>query len=241
MNWIKLYVDGGWDMTVEQDGVWNRLLKLSGKYGGVCGYGNVGINHEMGFHDDQLAEMIQLSRAKWDEYKAFFVSEKMLKVKPKNIINIVNWHKYQSEYGRQRKYRNQRLHGVVTTEGAGKGTHRDREGEREGEKDLSAVADLRQIVEHFKTVKGFENMNGWDKVHFKRNCRSAKQLVDFLGSAASACQCVTEVGERMDKKSLEWTLETVVKHSDVWLKSVKPKSTLTQKEIEELWAKAYAL
>jgi len=108
-TWIKIYCDR-WlngsirDETPELRGIWVDLLVLagSGKYGDS---GEIKITDRLGYLDKQLADLLQISVQKWVTCKEKLIQTDRVCVKNRNIIAIINWSKYQSEYNRQRVYR----------------------------------------------------------------------------------------------------------------------------------------
>jgi len=147
-TWIKIYCDK-WlngtirDETPELRGIWIDLLVLagSGKYGDE---GEIKITDHVGFLDQQLADLLQISLQKWVACKKKLVQTDRVCIENRNIVAIKNWSKYQSEYHRQKPYRegatqiqdtidndpensNQRLQHQVTEDAVTKGTTRDRD------------------------------------------------------------------------------------------------------------------
>ena len=131
-TWIKIYCERWLNGTIREEtpelrGIWIDLLVLagSGKYGDS---GEIKITDQVGFLDQQLADLLQISRQKWATIKEKLNKTDRVIIKNGNIIAIKNWSKYQSEYERQRGYRhsqgttteslencNQKLQQEVTT------------------------------------------------------------------------------------------------------------------------------
>lgn len=108
-TWIKIYCDRWLNGTIREEtpevrGIWVDLLVLagSGKYGDS---GEIKITDQVGFLDEQLADLLQISRQKWATIKKKLIETDRVIVKNSNIIAIKNWTKYQSEYDRQKVYR----------------------------------------------------------------------------------------------------------------------------------------
>lgn len=73
------------------------------------------------------------------------------------------------------------------------------------------------LVLSYKTLKGVEyNDRSWDKVHWGRCKKAAKQLLEVCGDLRVADKCLMEVSDRMEAQSLSWTLETVLRHVHDW-------------------------
>lgn len=76
-----------------------------------------------------------------------------------------------------------------------------------------------------KVVKGWKMLNElpiegpesaeWDKVHFPRHAKSAKSLLGLFGYEG-AINCMEHVFWEMKNKKLSCTIETIVKHSDLY-------------------------
>ncbi len=78
---------------------------------------------------------------------------------------------------------------------------------------------IQKVVTAFKIVSGYQKEDpAWDKINFARCSKSAKSLLDFLGSWEGAVDCVQDVYEKFNAKGLTVTLETVVKHASDWKK-----------------------
>lgn len=73
------------------------------------------------------------------------------------------------------------------------------------------------LVILYKVSKGIEyDDRGWDKIHFGRCTKSAKELLGVCSSFDSAKKCIEELSEKYDSAGLTWTLETIVKNSHEW-------------------------
>lgn len=81
------------------------------------------------------------------------------------------------------------------------------------------LTDVQKVVYVYKMVSGFKKEDtSWDKFHFARCTRSAKSLIEFLGSWKDAADCIDDVYGKLTSKGLTVTLETIVKHSADWKK-----------------------
>ncbi len=140
-NWIKLYVDQTLrgscfcELLPDERFVWIGFLLLAGDNtieGKIC------ITNKMGYTNEQLSELLKCEPELIDRAIKKMVKFDKIKVKKSNVISIVNWSKYQSEYQRQKQYRvtkgsNSKLHTKVTTESTTKGNDIERDREREGD------------------------------------------------------------------------------------------------------------
>lgn len=80
---------------------------------------------------------------------------------------------------------------------------------------------LKMVVCGFKETKGIPlDDRQWDKTHFSRNTKGAKELLTVFGEtedgAYKAIECITGIGGHLDSIECSWTLETVVKHAYDW-------------------------
>lgn len=132
-TWIKIHCDRWFDGTIRQEtpalrGIWVDLLALagSGRYGDT---GEIKLAVGVGLTDLQLSKILNVDPATWQGAKARLVSTDRISVTTDNLITITNWCKYQSEYERQKKYR-QKLQPEVTHDGYG-----EKEKEKEKEKE----------------------------------------------------------------------------------------------------------
>jgi len=104
-NWIKLYVDQclrGTMMDEMKDPgerfLWFAFLLLAGD----SPYeGKIALTEDMGYSDEQLGSMLKCDPQLVKKAKKVMVKYDKIKVLKNNIIQIVNWEKYQSEYLRQ--------------------------------------------------------------------------------------------------------------------------------------------
>ena len=83
-----------------------------------------------------------------------------------------------------------------------------------------------RIICAWKEITGYPyDDRTWDKTHWARHAKSAKSLLEFFQQDyKAAIQCCQGVYEELKKKSLECTIETVVKRSAEWkIKNENPK------------------
>ena len=171
-TWIKIYCDKWLNGTIREEtpeirGIWVDLLVLagSGKYGDS---GEIKITDNVGFLDEQLADLLQISRQKWATIKKKLIETDRVIVKNNNIIAIKKWSKYQSEYRRQRQYHqlgnasetspekcNKILQPDVTTETVIKDTARERDKriEKENREDKEETKQKESSVQFLKSIE----------------------------------------------------------------------------------------
>lgn len=105
--WIKVFVTGWlhgsirWQLEPAERGVFIDLLVLAGE----CGReGEISDNDSRPFPLDFLANSLNITRELLDSTIDKCVKEGRLLVK-EDVIIVVNWKAYQSEYDRQKQYR----------------------------------------------------------------------------------------------------------------------------------------
>jgi len=164
-TWIKIYCDKWLNGTIRKEspelrGIWVDLLVLagSGKYGDS---GEIKITDHVGFLDEQLADLLKISRQKWATIKKKLMQTDRVIIKNRNIIAIKNWSKYQSEYERQRGYRqlddtiddnvensNQKLQPEVTPQSTAR--DRDKRLENRDRDTVSQYPSIEDAIEVYK-------------------------------------------------------------------------------------------
>ena len=148
-TWFKVYAHSWLKGSLRQEtpefrGIWIDLLSLAanGDYGEE---GVIKLAENVGFTDTQIAKIINITLKKWVATAKKLVLTDRIAIDDDNIITVLNWQFYQSEYGRQRSYRhrtenpadcNPKLQPEVTTEGyLQKEKEKEREREKEKEKE----------------------------------------------------------------------------------------------------------
>lgn len=119
-TWVKLYCDQ-WlsgslrKETPELRGIWADLLALagSGKYGDT---GKISLQNDVGLSDSQFEKLLNISKHQWRKTKNRLILTERIAVNNTNVVTIINWKKYQSEYERQKPYRNTKLQPTVTSD-----------------------------------------------------------------------------------------------------------------------------
>lgn len=185
--------------------IWFAFLLLAGD----SPYeGKIALTEDMGYSDEQLGSMLKCDPILIKRAKKKMVKFDKIKILNNNIIQIVNWSKYQSEYQRQKIYRGdkkedvyaesykRKLHRKVTT----KGYEQEREGEREGDKDIDR--DLREdeyILNLLSKVKDYPFNKKRDREFIKG------LIVDFPDLDAL---------EEIKKKCAWWLSKPLLKKSN---------------------------
>lgn len=130
-TWIKIYCDkwlGGTirEETPEVRGIWVDLITLagSGRFGDT---GHIKLSNNIGMTDEQIAGILQITQELWNKAKKRLAETNRISFNGDNIISIINWNKYQSEYERQKSYR-EKLQTEVTSNSYGE---KEKEKEKE--------------------------------------------------------------------------------------------------------------
>jgi len=142
--------------------VWFGILLLAGD---SAYEGKIALTENMGYSDEQLGSMLKCDPILIKRAKKIMVKYDKIKILDNNIIQIVNWKRYQSEYQRQKPYRSadgQRLLRRVTTKGD----------DIEGEGDIDR--DIEEEIEKPKNTymsSSFKNniISKWNELAQKHN------------------------------------------------------------------------
>lgn len=112
-NWIKIYVDQSLrgtmisELSAAERWAWIGILLMGGdsNIDGKIFLRKDADRNLIGFSDPTLAELLGLTIDQLISAKEKMVEFKKIAVDGRGVISILNWNKYQSEYGRQKKYR----------------------------------------------------------------------------------------------------------------------------------------
>jgi len=163
-NWIKLYVDQTLrgscfdELLPDERFVWFGFLLLAGDNaleGKIC------ITEKMGYTNEQLAGLLRCKKELIERSIKKMIKVDKVKLYKNNVIKVINWQKYQSEYQRQKPYRsNPELQDEVTDKVTTKSDTLEREGDIEGERDKKEKKNkeiIKEIINHLnlKAKKNF--------------------------------------------------------------------------------------
>jgi len=152
-NWIKLYVDQTLrgscfdELLPDERFVWFGFLLLAGD--NAC-EGKISITEEIGYTNKQISKLLKCKKPLIERSIGKMIKVNKIKILKNNVIKIVNWRKYQSEYQRQKPYRdsNEKLLDEVTT-GCYKESDRvERDREREGERDKEKKKNKKKYMDN---------------------------------------------------------------------------------------------
>lgn len=81
-----------------------------------------------------------------------------------------------------------------------------------------AETSLQKCICAWKEILGFEfDDRGWDSLNFKRTAKSVSKLLEFFNDdRGRVIDCMNAVSKMLQKKNLDYTIETVVKYAAEW-------------------------
>jgi hypothetical protein len=108
-TWVKIYCDKWLEGTLRQEtpefrGVWTDVLALAGS-GKFADTGIIALANGVGYTDLQIAAILRINPDIWVTCKQRLIETERISLNGANIIHILNWQKYQSEYQRQKPFR----------------------------------------------------------------------------------------------------------------------------------------
>ena len=108
-TWIKIYSDKWLRGTIKSESLQTRgafisLLAMASD-SPYENKGEIFITFDTGYTDEQFAKILNASVSQWKEIKQRLIDTQRISVDSNNIVHIINWTKYQSEYERQKQYR----------------------------------------------------------------------------------------------------------------------------------------
>ena len=88
------------------------------------------------------------------------------------------------------------------------------------EKQPKKLTAIQKVVLAYKLAKGYQAKDKeWDNQFFKMWVRSAQSILKYLNNEEDkAIDCICEISEELEKKNLEWNLNTIVKRLPDWQK-----------------------
>ena len=107
-RWVKLYVTGWlhgsirWQFTSEERGVWADLIALAGE---IQQNGKICDNDGRSLPRSFIANQLNIKQTLLDQVIAKCLHEGRLAIDDNEVLSLTNYDTYQSEYERQKKYR----------------------------------------------------------------------------------------------------------------------------------------
>ena len=119
-RWVKFYCEQWLSGTIRDEppeirAVFVDLLALAGggQYGDV---GEIKLANGIGYTDQQISEILRIRLALWRRAKSQLITSNRIETTSKGAITIVNWSKYQSDYQRQKPYRQKQAGDALSPE-----------------------------------------------------------------------------------------------------------------------------
>ncbi len=169
-TWIKIFPDKWLRGTLREEnpsvrGIWADVLALAGD----SAYGDTGLIQladHMGFTDEQIMAILHIEKEEWLEAKKRLIRTDRIKILKNNVIKVVNWKNYQSEYERQKRYRSytRKLQPKVTHE-SNKEKREERREKRDSNKDIKQSEallaafpdDIKPLIKDYIELSKLEN------------------------------------------------------------------------------------
>ena len=168
-TWIKIFSEKWLRGSIREEppeirGIWVDLLALAGD----SAYGDEGVIRlapDCGLTDEQICIILNIPLDLWIKAKDRFIETERISVTEKNEIIILSWAKYQSEYQRQKRYRekeknddvtesyNQKLQQKVTNESYNSKLQEKLQGEGEGEGEREEERDIYNNIYRHTYIK----------------------------------------------------------------------------------------
>jgi hypothetical protein len=140
-TWLKLWTESWLRGTLREEtaavrGIFADVLALAGDsaYGD---YGIIKLAKSAGLTDMQIAEILNIEPKEWLHAKKRLEETNRISIDRNNCISIINWKKYQSEYQRQKQYRQNIPKYRPKEERVTHGSYTEKEIEKETEEDKS--------------------------------------------------------------------------------------------------------
>ena len=76
---------------------------------------------------------------------------------------------------------------------------------------MKKLTAIQQIVERYKTIRGYHKVPNWDQIHFTRHVRAAKTLLDQAGNYSEAIHALETLSKYFKDKKLDYTIDTIIR------------------------------
>lgn len=217
-TWIKIYCDRWLEGTLRKEslelrGAWADILALAGKsnYGDA---GEIKVTKNIGLSDEIIASIMKISKEKWREIKAKLIKTGRIRVLKGNIIKIVKWHKYQSEYGRTKDMPS-RISTNSTTKSTNKSTSQSTK-EIEREKEIEKKNIKKGVILTQLQQKSFDLF--WKAYPYKKSKGQAEKAWKKIDPDPELLTIMISKIEKA-KESVKWVRDNgeYIPHPATWL------------------------
>lgn len=182
-TWVKIYCDK-WlrgtlrEETLDLRGAWIDLLALAGDsaYGDI---GKISLADKCGLTDKQICVILNIKNKKWQDIKKRLIETNRIKANSYNEIEIINWDKYQSEYERQKPYREKLLSKVTTK------SNKEIEIEKEKEKEIKIKKKKYAEFVKFTPKEHQKLLDKYGKYHTNLMIEKLDNYIGSIGSIAA--------------------------------------------------------
>ena len=235
-TWIKLWVDqllrgeSFMQLNEQQRFVWIGLLLLAGDSaypGCIC------LTEKIGYTDKQIAALLRTNKKLINETIKILEKQDKIQIADGSIIKITNWVKYQSDYQRQKPYRQKLLTEVTNESYKPKCVPIEKEIEKEKYINKDNIrskvnkADLDRVLKSFflgekPEVKALTQeertaeFKRWCKLYYPKWCKYAKQLIEYFGGWEKAARCALDLYAEFKTKNMDFSPSGVTKQASKW-------------------------
>jgi len=192
--------------------------------------GQIKLSADIGFTDKQIAGMLSIPLKQWQHIKQRLIETNRISANNNNVIHIINWAKYQSEYERQKPYR--KKEGTLGT----LGTLEERREKRESKNITTTNNSLLQPEVTKESDKGITNDNvftTWEKWQLLRegDIENLNLLIDDYGED-EVIKAIEKAGKQGAQKVNIAYIEGIIKHE---IEDKKGQSSPLLKEFSEVF------
>ena len=219
MHWIRLWTVEGimsqdkW--TIAEEGLFTRLLRHAGR---SLEHGKINITPKMGYTEEQVAALCGVSLPEFNKIFEQLKIKEMVTIDKNNVITIVNWKKYQTEYDRQKGYR-ERLQTKVTG-------RKEVEVEVEVNKDTNTVnQEFNSFVEKYNTLASRCGLALCSKATEGRAVHFVARKKDGMNEKTNEIFEKIEKSDFLRGKTSDWkvNIDFLLDRKDGWIKILEGK------------------
>jgi len=158
-TWVKVYCEKWLRGSIREEspelrGIWVDLLTLAGS-GPFGDSGEIKLAQGVGLTDAQIAQILSIPDSLWLQTKQRLLDSGRISISQDAVIVITNWHRYQSEYQRQKPYRQA---AEAPPEPQEKEKRKRKEKENPEDQDVGSKKDVRKIEKEIEIEKESEKL-----------------------------------------------------------------------------------